>query len=561
MIRKALTLALLALVSACGGGDGGAPVSGGTLQQPVEGQTPQQPIAGEKPQPPVAAETSLQFIARTSAGTGTRDLTTTPERVNFSGCLRKFRTSDPRTMGAAAFLTNLTTTEYRLTAFSYVLDTSGLLPGETVETDVGFTVLPKAEVVALNSGEELLITHRYDTETLDRGVVNLALPAGGVSLKPDQRLSIGSVSAIFPLSGAGAQVISDARLADGTFMRVCYSADLVRADQAPGKRVASYRSPYRDRSYVSDPARTTAPFTDFKNTSTAPVKVYGIGAFLSNLSDSELSDHAIDVFVNGVRSTQITLPSHVPGTTTPLYPMISDVAVTLNPGDVLSVRGKVTPRKAIVFDFAAFIFADEGLTPVVEQLDMLNADLDGDGYNDILDIDALGSVWVSLRVGAGLQNTQQEWARDVKGVENLDVLPRARSADPLIVQATNSRGLCLNMRAIPASMRFILDYCQNGGAPSVANDIWGDFNGDGWPDRMRISTSLPGYLVALGGPAGLGAEQPWVVGYGAVEKMFASDANGDGRTDLMAEWSDITGPRCVIWLSTGSAFNQTPCSR
>lgn len=358
------------------------------------------------------------------AGTGTIDLVNADERVTFSGCLRKNKTEDPRTMGSAAFLTNLTSTEYRLIDFAYVMDTSGIRVGESVETDVGFTVLPKSEVVALNSGEELLITHRYDVSPNDRGISFIAIPQGGLAIKPDQRLSIGSVSAIFPLDGSGAQVVDDSRLADGTLFRVCYSATVVRADKVTGQPIVSYRSAFRDRSYVADPARTTAPFTTFRNTSNRSVRIYGIGSFISNLSSTEPSSHGVDVVVNNQVLARLALPDHIPGQTSAPMAIVDPVNILLAPGDTLTVKGRVHPRRAIVFDYAAFIFADEGLVSVDERLDVLPVDLNGDGYKDIIDLDSTGSIWVSLRVGQGLQNTQQEWARAVTTVDRLVQLPR-----------------------------------------------------------------------------------------------------------------------------------------
>jgi hypothetical protein len=77
---------------------------------------------------------------------------------------------------------------------------------------------------------------------------------------------------------------------------------------------------------------------------------------------------------------------------------------------------------------------------------------------------------------------------------------------------------------------------------------------------MRISLNPNVYYVALGGPSGLGPESAWVDGYGAVTKMFVSDSNGDGLSDIEAEWSDAAGFECVIWVSTGSSFTKTPCN-
>jgi hypothetical protein len=485
-------------------------------------------------------------------------LATRPDRIVFSGTIHKNKTSDARVLGNASYLINSSGDEYRVVSFSYSLNTNGLLAGESAESDVGLTILPQAEQVALNSGEEILVTHEYDAEPGDYGTANTDVPQGGFRLIPGNKLSVGSVTGIFPQAGGGAIVVSDARLADGTFMSATYSVTLVRADLIKTNPVASYRSPYRDRSYVSDPSRKTAPYTDFRNNSTGVVNVSGIGIFLSNLSDSEPSTHSVAISVNGTKAWTVSLPPHDPGISSLPIPMIIPLALALNPGDVVSVQGTVIPDRAIVFDFAAYLIADEGLTATNEKLDILDVDLNNDGMKDIIDIDATGSIWVSIFVGDDLQNTEQEWARDMKNVDTLTVSPDYNGTGPVNLQAKNSNGLCLNLENNFATFQFFPSYC--GGDPPNAAYVWGDYNGDGWIDRMRIGLNPVGYYVALGGPSGLGPETGWAYGYGAVDRMFVSDSNGDGKSDIEAEWNDAAGFECVIWLSTGTSFNKSTCN-
>lgn len=504
-------------------------------------------------------ETVDQFIARTSAGTGSIDLLTTPVATSLMGCLRKNKTSNPRSLGAAAFLTNSSGVEYRITNFAYVLDAQGLAPDESAQSDNGFTILKAGQSVALNSGEEDLITHRDDTAGADRGIAEVSIPAGGLALPPGNRLSVGSVSSIFSLGGGEAKIVDDTRLAGGTFMRMCYQADLVRADTMINPAIASYRSPYRDLSFVTNPARQQAPYTDFKNNSDHSVKIYGISIFYSTSTVNQPSNQRVDVYVDGTISRSIDLPSRQPGKPTEVAPLLFPLSLELKPGQVISMRGKVTSNVAIVFDMASYLFADPGLAPINEQLDAIDIDLNGDGYSDIVDVDERGSIRVALRVADGLQDTQQEWTGAIGRSLVLTALPRQSATQPLYLRAANPAGLCLNLLADPAHARFILDYCKVNGDPSLASDTWGDFNGDGWIDRLRVDPSTSTYLVALGGINGLGPATPWIYGYGPVARMFVSDANMDGRDDFEAEWADITGFRCLIWISTGSAFNQTPC--
>lgn len=538
--RLVLEAALISSLASCGGGGNGQS-GGGTATTPP-------------------AETTQQFVADAMTGQGSTDLVNAAEQVTFKGCLSKAKTQDPRTLGAANFLTNLTQSDYRLVSFSYVMDTSGIQSGESVESDIGFTVLPKDETVALNSGQELMITHRYDVQPVDRGISSVAIPQGGLVVGVNQRLSIASVSAIFPLDGSGAEQIDDARLNNGALFRVCYSATLSRADKVASSPILSYRSPFRDRSYVADPARTTAPFTSFKNTSSHVVNIYDIGAFISNLSSTEPSTEGVDVYVNGKSATHLTLPDHVPGQNSADMPMVYPVSIALAPGDILTVEGKIKPKRAIVFDFAAFIWGDAGLTNINEKLDILPIDLNGDGYKDIIDLDSSGSLWVSLRVGQGLQNTEQEWAR---ALTTLDTLSQDTSVSSGIsLKASNAAGLCLNLAADPTNDRFILEYCtNNSGIKSDASDVWGDYNGDGFIDRLRVDAPAKAYRVALGSASGLGPETIWAGGYGSVDKMFVSDANSDGKSDVMAEYSDAAGLECRIFYGGSTSFDPEPCPK
>lgn len=486
-------------------------------------------------------------------------LTSDPQSVVFTGCLKKQKTSDPRTLGAHSFLANDSSITYRIRQFAYVINTSGLLLGESAESDVGFTVLPPGKLVSLDSGQEILIQHLYDASPQPERIIRANIPLGGIKLKPGDRLNVGAVSGIYQKSGGGAQIISNSRIAGGKFMQVCYRVELMRADLVSAPPVFSYRSPYRDRSFVASPGRLYAPYTDFKNTSNATVRVYGLGVFLSNLTDNLPSGDKVDVLVNGKATRTFTLPPHIPGTTTPLFSMILPMSLSLSPGAVISVRAQIKTGQALVYDFASYLFAGKGLTPTGGRLDVLRADLNGDGYKDTIDIGPQGGVWVSMTGPMGLETTEQEWANGLGSVTSLKVLKKASPAAPAVLRATNPQGLCLNLRADPSQDLFIVSYCKNDGAQSTPNTIWGDFTGNGWLDRMTINPSALTYSVALGGPNGLGPQKVWASGYGTVSQMFVGDATGNGKDDIEAQWTDAAGFHCVVWMSTGTSFNKAPC--
>ncbi|OEC99673.1 VCBS repeat-containing protein [Rhizobium sp. YK2] len=478
------------------------------------------------------------------------------ERVIFEGNLSKQKTTDRRVLGVSAFLNNSTNADYRIVKFDYSLDTSGIKKGETVETDIGFSAFQIGMKNSLTSGEELLITHQYDAGPAPVVEKSLDIPGGGLALPAGHALNVGSTSGFF-MPGRGVKEIDDARLSDGQLMALHYRVELIRADLVSLPGAVSYRSPYRDRSYVADGNRRYAPFTDFVNTSGRDVKIYGSGIFLSNLTSVEKSAHQIEVSVNGQVVETIETPDHIPGNASPPIPLIVPYDITLKPNDRLSVRAKLSTRKAIVFDFAAFIIGEPGLEPTQERLDAASADLNGDGYTDIIDVDAKGTLWVSLRVGRGLQDTQQPW---INRLGDIDTLEPWKDGDKTIgLIARNSNGLCLHLKTRLSTMSFVPGYCNQEIGDISGTEIWGDFNGDGWPDRVQINKETLQYMVSLGSKDGLRPPTPWINGFGGVEKLFAFDGDEDGKTDLLTEWSDATGFRCLVWQSDGHQFNGKEC--
>lgn len=478
------------------------------------------------------------------------------ERVIFEGMVRKAKTSDPRVLGGARLLKNSTGDEYRIIEFEYTMDTSAIEDGETFESDIGFTILPPGVMVSLNSGEELLITHQYDAGPGEPEKQEMNVPRGGFVLPDDYSLSVGSVSGLFN-PGQGVQEIDPSRLNDGDFMALHYRAVLVRADLVEEPEVTSYRSPYRDRSYVADGNRVYAPFTDFVNKSDEDVKLYGTGIFLSNLTSLETSSHTIEVRVNGEVVETINTPDHIPGKASQALPLVLPLDVTLKPNDHLSVRAKVLTPKALVFDYAAFVVGDVGLEPHVERLDVAEADFNGDGHDDFVDIDATGAIWVSLRVGDGFQNTQDAWINGIGKIDSME--PWIEDGKPVGLVARNNDGLCLNLKTRIETTDFLPGYCGQEIGDLSKTEVWGDFNGDGWPDRMQIKADTTQYMVSLGSKEGLQETSPWINGFGEVTQLFAFDGDEDGKTDLLTEWSDSTGFRCVVWRSTGTEFAAEDC--
>ena len=515
---------------------------------------------GASPQPDAAADTPERFIATAAKGSGSVTLSKGHPKIIFSACLAKSKTADPRSLGAAYFLVNSSGENYRVTRLRYVLDGRALNIGEGAQTDIGFTVLPSEKVISLDSGEEAFITHRYDGAPALSQIQTLTLPRGGVTVPTGSRLAVSSTTSVYPKSGGGAVAVADSRLASGRFLTLCYEAEVQRADLVTKPAVSSIRSPYRDRSFVANAGRTIAPYTSFVNRSSKSVRVYGVTTFIANATDSLPSAHRTEILVNGALVKSIALPPHRPGTSTANHPLIDPLDIVLRPGDIITARGRVLTNKAIIFDYAAYLFADAGLTPSGETLGLTNLDLNGDGHPELVDIDAQGSIWVALRAADGTQTTQQEWAKSLRGIDRLTTTRRASTGRPAIIRATNARGLCLNLVADPSQAHFSPSYCSDAPSAYQKGVMWGDLNGDGWPDRLRIDPVELRYMVALGGRSGLGRDVAWANGYGNVDRLFVSDSNGDGKDDIVMEWHE-NGFRCLQMYSTGAGFREKACSR
>lgn len=496
-----------------------------------------------------------QSYANEVMSTG-QSIKTRPNIIIFSGNIKKFKTGEPRSLGGADFLTNSSGINYRITKFEYTLDNKSLSDGEMSETDIGITILEKNERVALNSGEEILMEHHYNNKKNNSTINDIKIPSGGFLLKNNFKLSVGSTSGVHINDGHGPILLTEDRLNNGNFLTVNYRITLVREDLILSQPVTSYRSPYRDRIYVANSGRITSPFTAFKNASKNNVKIHGLNVFLSNVTSFKLSQHTVDVIINGKLVKQINLPDHIPGKPSDKIPTLIPLNLSLKPNDTILVKGRVYTKHSIIFDFASFLIADYGLEPVNEQLNFLKADLNNDGFLDIIDLDAQGSLWVSIRVNQGLQETQQEWFKNLNKKSKFTIKDINNDGLPDL-NIKNNRN-CLNLTNFFKNFTFTPSYCSQT-IKYNSNDIWADFNGDGWLDKLKVSTNPNAYLVLLGSRKGLLEETIWSQGFGKTDRMFTWDINEDSKADLITEWSDETGFRCLQWISTGKEFIAKLC--
>lgn len=476
------------------------------------------------------------------------------EALLLNGIVVKGKTFNPLILGGANKFINMTGHAYRIRSFEIDVNESAVAEGESIETDIGITVLPPGRDVSLSSGEEVITAHRYFVHGGEQPVgEHTTLPSGGFLLPPGYTLSIGSVSGLVPLGGASSE-ISDQRLADRPYAPMTYKIELDREDTVEKPALHSYRSPYRDRSYVAHPGRPIAPFTSFKNTSDKTVSVHGLGVFLSNLTSSQPSKHKMLVLINGQVKDEIELPPHIPGKTTKDTPLVTPYELELRPGDEISVRAAVTVDRSLVFDFAGFILADEGLSVSKERMNVVQADINADGYNDDIDLDESGSIWVGLTVAKGLQDTQDEWFIGLPIDAKMSV--QHLNNDPTSDLLATTDKLCLHLVADLSTTDYLPNICGAAKASPGVQSAWGDFNGDGFPDLFQIDPQQLIYSVSLGEQAAMKAPASWATGYGGVDKMFVWDANGDGKSDVMTEW----GGECHLWISSGERLDRHDCA-
>jgi hypothetical protein len=475
----------------------------------------------------------------------------TSPHISLRGRVSKNKTHNPMSLGGVNIFKNDSSVDYRIVRIRWTLDGSAVSPGETVESDVALTILRDHRENSLDSGDELTASHSYFAYGAPQHGMQAKVPEGGFVLPANTSLSIGSVSSFFQ-NGRPIEVADD-RI-DDNLMAMNYDIELRRADTVVEAPIYSYRSPFRDRSFVPDANRHEAPYTAFRNVSGRPVEVYGLGDFFS-MSSAGTSRQTMNVYLNGKLDAEFAQPNRDINADLPPTPIIIPYRRTLQPGDLIAVKGRIDVERALVFDYVGYLFAGPGLEPSRERLEVVSVDFNRDGFDDIVDLDARGSIWVSLRVGSGLEDTGDEWIRGLPPSVHLTAHDANGDGVPDL-HATASTGLCLDLLTNLADTSFTPKYCSGRPAdPEARQSVWGDFNGDGFLDNFVTRTNPDRYEVALGSSSGLSEYIPWAYGYGDVDRLFVWDGNDDGRDDVMAEW----GGQCMVWQSAGSEFEPIHC--
>ena len=423
---------------------------------------------------------------------------------------------------------------YYVRQFNYSIIYGELYSTESAESDVCLVMLAHDQVTTLSSGGEMLCAHQSHVGNGPGSVSNVTVPGQGFALRNGYKLNIGSVSQLYP------NQVTAARL-DSNFLSLSFSLTMLVGNNNGSLGTFSERSPFRDREFVPDGSREYAPYTNFVNNQSSPVEVYSVGVFLSSISHFYQNQAAVEVWKNQALVLSQKMFVHDVRYSDSASSRLIPLNLTLNPGDIISVRGRVAANISQVYDFVSFIMTSNSLARVNEtSLFPGYADLNGDGYPDYMDYDVQGTIWADITRPNldGAHDTQFPWARLIPEYSSIGISDKSAS---LVTILTYNRA-CLNLERNEAIVhyQFVIHYCneENVTQPSPGDRVvWGDFTGDGFLDRLRIDPSNSAFYVALGGPAGLAKESLWFTLGRPIDKLFVEH--------------DPSSDRDVVNLETG----------
>ncbi|KAI8114409.1 hypothetical protein M9434_002533 [Picochlorum sp. BPE23] len=434
-------------------------------------------------------------------------------------------------LSASNSWTNRGSGEYRVRKTSWYIEYDGIRSNESVESDICLTIFDDSKQTSLQSREELLCVHEHVHGEHDYGISRFDLPMGGFRFPPGSKLSIAGVSNIYPTVNYTARLLENRRL-----LSVVYSIEIERESSVQMPPISSVRSPQRDRSSVPNSARKILPSTSYLANGTVPIA--GVGVFLSSISHVYPSEHRLEILINGKLKQSFDLPPHKNGHTTQKNDFIP-LDLVLQGQDIITAQFVVITSMAIVFDGAIYIFCDETRGDLVAQETEIfpsEIDLNGDGAPDYLDLDEDGSLWADLTITdcfncTSFHDTQFEWAKNLPwGREAFAENVRLKVDDhgKHYLEFHDEKSHCCMKFLRRGDVLFELEYCNQSNVPAISpHDLydWGDLDGDGWIDRLRISCGHISHhkycesFVALGSSEGLLPEIEWTL-LPSVDKVF-----------------------------------------
>lgn len=280
-------------------------------------------------------------------------------------------------------------------------------------------------------------------------------------------------------------------------------------------------------------SRPVAPHTDFRNTGSHPVKLCGIGTFLSAIKYRGQVDLLLKAYINNQLVLEQALPSQYLMRSAASSTQTIPLDATLRPSEVISAQVHVIVNGVGIFDAAVFIFTDAPLgwlQPASEvQLWPGKIDLNLDGAPDNVDYTDDGELWAELtkvhcKGCPGAHDTQFRWGVGLPWshaeFQKLAQFPANFGTDKayIVIDDGTSRQQCIQLRRISAdsTVAFGSRTCNGGGFSPGSFGYHADFDGDGYVDRVRMSLEQTGEApfgqawLSLGGPGGLGHEKAWI---------------------------------------------------